>query len=182
MAGRSHPSEVYRFGEFILEPAQQRLSGTGGRPVALTPKAFDTLWCLVERSGELITKSELLERVWPNVVVEEAILARNVADLRKALGDDPNAPRFIETLPKRGYRFIARVTIAEAEGFRATSTPEATSARPVDTLQLVAESPAKRTTDNVLEAPELQRKRASMLPWLMAGLAVGAALAWWLWR
>lgn len=182
MAGRSHPSEVYRFGEFILEPAQQRLIGTGGRPIALTPKAFDTLWYLVERSGELITKRELLERVWPNVVVEEAILARNVADLRKALGDDPNAPRFIETLPKRGYRFIARVTIAEAGGFRATSTPDATSARPVDTLQLVAESPVKRTTDNVLEAPEFQRKRSNMLPWLMAGLAVGAALAWWLWH
>jgi DNA-binding winged helix-turn-helix (wHTH) protein len=185
MAGHSPPSEAYQFGEFILEPAQQRLSGAGNRPIALTPKAFDTLWYLVERSGQLVTKSELLERVWPNVVVEEAILARNVADLRKALGDDSNAPRYIETLPKRGYRFIARVAIAEATGVRSAPTPGANSARPVDTLQLVAESPVKRATENTLEAPEFDRKRLSMrgaLPWLMAALAVGAALAWWHWR
>jgi DNA-binding winged helix-turn-helix (wHTH) protein len=185
MAGRSHPSEVYQFGEFILEPAQQRLRGTGGRPVALTPKAFDTLCCLVERSGELITKSELLERVWPNVVVEEAILARNVADLRKALGDDPNAPCFIETLPKRGYRFIARVAIVEAGGFGSAPASGADRPRPVDTLQLVAESPARRATENMLDAPEFAPKHVrlrAVLPWMIAALAVAAALAWWLWR
>jgi DNA-binding winged helix-turn-helix (wHTH) protein len=175
MAGDPRPSEVYHFGEFRLEPAQQRLSGAGNQPIALTPKAFHTLCYLVERSGELVTKGELLERVWPHVVVEEAILARNVADLRKALGDDPNAPRYIETLPKRGYRFIAKVAIAAS----------ANGERPVDTLQLVAESPLRRATENVLEAPELEVKRAGLrkvLPWLIAALAIAAVIAWRLWR
>ena len=164
----------YVFGDFVLEPLQQRLTDPKQQPVALTPKAFDTLLCLVERSGDLVTKSELLARVWPNVVVEEAILARNVADLRKALGDDPNAPRYIETLPKRGYRFIAVVSAYAGAVPRSAGT--------VDTLQLVAEQPALRATETLVDAPEFERGGAGWrLFWLWIALALGlaGALAWW---
>src|SRR5882672_9401817 len=183
MADRSHCATTYQFGEFVLEPSQQRLTDGSRRPIALTPKAFDTLLYLVERSGELVTKNELLARVWPNVVVEEAILARNVADLRKALGDDSNAPRYIETLPKRGYRFVADVVVhAQEAGERGSAAQQ--SVRTVDTLQLVSESPAQRTNEATVEAPEFGRPSSRLrgvLLWLLGGFAVAAA-AWWLTR
>ena len=181
MTDPSRSAVNYRFGAFLLEPAQQRLINADRKPVSLTPKAFDTLLCLVERSGDLVTKNELLARVWPNVVVEEAILARNVADLRKALGDDSSAPRFIETLPKRGYRFVGSVAIGAA-GAIADSGPANAPARTIDTLQLVAESPARRALETTLDAPELSPARSGLskaLPWLIAGLAIAAAVAWW---
>jgi DNA-binding winged helix-turn-helix (wHTH) protein len=175
MPASPNPPRSYVFGDFVLEPLQQRLTHANQQPVALTPKAFDTLLCLVERSGDLVTKNELLARIWPNVVVEEAILARNVADLRKALGDDPNAPRYIETLPKRGYRFIARVSTYAGAAPQAGGT--------VDTLQLVAEQPALRATETLLDAPEFDRGGTGpRLFWLViaVGLGLFAAAAWWL--
>ena len=180
MFERSHAVSAYRFGGFVLEPLQQRLSDAGRRPVPLTPKAFDTLLCLVERSGELVSKRELLERIWPDVVVEEAILARNVADLRKALGDDAAVPRYIETLPKRGYRFIAMVTVDSEGGALQPAAPAATTGvRPVDTLQLVASAPARRAADAIIEAPELLRNRGhrTLRAWLLVALALAAAVA-----
>jgi DNA-binding winged helix-turn-helix (wHTH) protein len=173
MAASPNPPRSYVFGDFVLEPLQQRLTHANQQPVALTPKAFDTLLCLVERSGDLVTKNELLARIWPNVVVEEAILARNVADLRKALGDDPNAPRFIETLPKRGYRFIAQVSTYAGVAPQAGGT--------VDTLQLVAEQPAQRATDTLVDAPEFDRGGTGpRMFWLLIAVGLGLAAAWWL--
>src|SRR5262249_858612 len=77
--------------------------------VPLTPKAFDLLLALVERHGRLLEKDELLKKVWPDTFVEEANLASNISQLRKALGDGENGQRYIETAPKRGYRFVADV-------------------------------------------------------------------------
>jgi DNA-binding winged helix-turn-helix (wHTH) protein/tetratricopeptide (TPR) repeat protein len=101
----------YEFGRFRLDPAQQRL-WADGKAVALTPKAFDTLLLLVRNSGRLVTKEELLHAVWPDVVVEEATLTQNVFRLRRALGDAGETSRYIETVPKRGYRFLAPVRTA----------------------------------------------------------------------
>ena len=80
-----------------------------GRPVPLTPKAFDLLAALLERPGQLISKEELLQKVWPDTFVEESNLAYNVFALRKALGDTAENSQFIETVPKNGYRFTAAV-------------------------------------------------------------------------
>ncbi|SEI45169.1 winged helix-turn-helix domain-containing tetratricopeptide repeat protein [Frateuria terrea] len=99
---------VYEFGRFVLAPAEKRLL-RDGKVVSLTPKAFDTLVLLVGNQGRLIEKDELLKTLWPHRVVEEVALAHNVSQLRKALGDTAEAPRFIETVPKRGYRFVAAV-------------------------------------------------------------------------
>ena len=98
----------YEFGSFRLEPAERRLLKQG-KPVALAPKVFDTLLVLVENRGHLLEKSDLMTRLWPDAVVEEVNLARNVSDLRRILGDGIDGHRYIETVPKRGYRFIGEM-------------------------------------------------------------------------
>src|SRR5919202_1852236 len=102
-------SHIYEFGEFRLEPAERVLL-RAGRPVPLTPKAFETLLALVQSGGHVVGKDELMRRVWADSFVEEANLARNVWALRKVLGDDGGEHSYIETVPKLGYRFVAPVT------------------------------------------------------------------------
>ncbi len=102
---------VYEFGPFRYDAAQHLLF-RAGEAVPLVPKAIDTLQALLERRGQVVGKAELMKAVWPDCVVEEVGLARNVSVLRKALGDDAEA--YIETIPKRGYRFAAGVDDKEA--------------------------------------------------------------------
>src|SRR5258708_32293405 len=85
--------------------------------VLLTPKAFDVLRYLVEHAGRLVTQDEILGALWPRSYVNPEVLKHHVLEVRKALGDDPRNPRFIETMPRRGYRFIAPVS-AGAETHR----------------------------------------------------------------
>jgi len=94
------------FGAFRLDTAEQCLWREGTR-IALTPKVFAVLRHLVEHPGRLVTQDELLEAIWPETYVQPEILRKYILELRKVLGDDPKSPRFIETLPKRGYRFLA---------------------------------------------------------------------------
>jgi pimeloyl-ACP methyl ester carboxylesterase/DNA-binding winged helix-turn-helix (wHTH) protein len=89
--------------------------------VPLTPKAFALLGYLTDHAGRLVSKQELLDAVWPGVFVGDAVLKSTIREVRKALGDDPAAPRFIETAHRRGYRFIAPVTAAPAS---ATAAPD----------------------------------------------------------
>ncbi len=98
----------YEFEGFRLEPARRRLL-RDGEAVALTPETFDTLLVLIENRERVLEKEEALRLLWPNVHVEESSLAQNVFALRKVLGDSPEGARFIETVPRRGYRFIAPV-------------------------------------------------------------------------
>jgi DNA-binding winged helix-turn-helix (wHTH) protein len=72
---------------------------------------FETLVVLVEEAGRLVQKDEFLSRIWPDTVVEEVGLAHNISQLRRVLGDGRDDPRFIQTVPKRGYRFVAPITI-----------------------------------------------------------------------
>jgi TolB-like protein/DNA-binding winged helix-turn-helix (wHTH) protein/Tfp pilus assembly protein PilF len=118
---------VYEFGSYRLDPAQQILR-QGSREIPLTPKAFQTLLVLVENQGRIVGKEELLRKVWPSTVVEEATLAQNVFTLRKQLQGEDNV-QYIETLPKRGYRFVAKVRIAQPahEGTTPAEPPPATA-------------------------------------------------------
>ena len=100
--------QCYEFGPFLLDPAEHTLSREG-RPVPLTPKVFEILKLLVENNGHLIGKNELMSAVWPDSFVEEGNLTRNISTLRTALGERPDEHQFIETVPKRGYRFIGEV-------------------------------------------------------------------------
>src|SRR5258707_2544836 len=101
-------SELYEFGSFQLDPAE-RLLLCEGRPVPMTPKAFDMLVALVERSGHLVEKEELMKAVWPDSFVEEGNLCVTVSLLRKALNVNRDGHKYIETVSKRGYRFVAGV-------------------------------------------------------------------------
>src|SRR4051812_41739921 len=105
-------NDLYEFGPYRLIP-QERLLLRDGEPVTLTPKAFETLVALVRRAGHLAEKDELLKEVWPDSFVEESNLAQNVHALRRALGEGENGKPYIETVPKRGYRFLASVKIIE---------------------------------------------------------------------
>jgi DNA-binding winged helix-turn-helix (wHTH) protein/TolB-like protein/Tfp pilus assembly protein PilF len=106
---------LYEFGRFQLDPPE-RLLLCDGQPVALTPKAFDLLLALVDRSGHLVEKEELLRTVWPGALVEEGNLAVTISQLRKALNDDRGQHRYIETVSKRGYRFVAEVKRRDDSG------------------------------------------------------------------
>lgn len=98
----------YEFGPFRLD-ARERLLTRKDESVSLTPKAFDLLLALVERHGRLVEKEELFQVVWPDTIVEESNLSSNIALIRKALNDGENGLKYIETVPKRGYRFVAEV-------------------------------------------------------------------------
>ena len=109
---KPHEQATFRFGRFVLIPSE-RLLLSDGKSVALTGKAFDLLATLVRHAGHLLTKDELLEAVWPGVVVEEVNLSVNVSALRKVLGVPPQG-EWIETVPRQGYRFHAAVEVGEA--------------------------------------------------------------------
>jgi DNA-binding winged helix-turn-helix (wHTH) protein len=97
---------TYPFGPFAVDFDAAELR-KGERRIPLRPKCFDLLVYLIEHRGKLVTKEELLDAVWRDVVVDEATVSRTVAELRAALEDDSGAPRYIETVARRGYKFIA---------------------------------------------------------------------------
>ena len=100
----------YRFAGFVLDVGERRLH-VDGRDLYLPPRTFETLRFLVERPGHLVTKTELLDALWPGVAVTENALTRCISEVRAALDDDVHAPRCIETVPRVGYRFIAPVEV-----------------------------------------------------------------------
>jgi Tol biopolymer transport system component/DNA-binding winged helix-turn-helix (wHTH) protein len=108
MSREARPS--YEFGPFRLDLSEHMLL-RDGRPVPLTPKIFDVLRVLVQNGGHLVEKESLLKEVWPDSIVEEGTLNRSVSVLRKALGESASGQKYIETVPKRGYRFVAPIIV-----------------------------------------------------------------------
>ncbi len=115
---------AYVFGPFRLDSRRRRL-WKGSEIVGLTPKAFDILLALVRQAGRTVDKDELMKAVWPDTFVGEETLTQNISTLRKALGDTPDQPAYIATVPRRGYHFISRVTEA------ASSQPPVLDAAPL---------------------------------------------------
>ena len=113
-------SQFYEFGPFRLIPDERQLL-RDDEPVPLTPKSFDLLIVLVENAGHLLEKSELMRRIWPDSFVEEANLSVKMSELRRALGDGSGEPQYVETVPRRGYRFVADVSAASPAQPRAVS-------------------------------------------------------------
>ena len=109
---------VYEFESFQVD-SRERLLLRDGKAIPLTPKVFDTLLLLVQKSGHLVLKDDLMTAVWPDSFVEEANLSQNVSVLRKALGDTTQNPRYIVTVPGQGYRFAAEVRKISAGGHKA---------------------------------------------------------------
>lgn len=102
--------ERYAFGDFVLERSQHRLLHRDGRSVDLSPRLCSALLLFVERAGALLTRDELMPALWPGVVVEENSLSQAIAGLRRVLGDPAKGSRYIQTVPRRGFRFVAPVT------------------------------------------------------------------------
>jgi pimeloyl-ACP methyl ester carboxylesterase len=129
----SAPLRIFEFGQFTLDAAGGLLRRRDGAPVALTPKAFETLVVLVEGGGSVLSKDELMRRVWGDIFVEENNLSQNISLLRKAL-DDGTGFKYIETIPRRGYRLTAPVRLRPAaQTLSQTHAPEAFLDRPPET-------------------------------------------------
>ena len=139
MTSMSTPPLSYAFGAFRLEAAEKVLYERD-RPVPLTPKAAETLLALVARHGRLVTKEELLGIVWPDTFVEENNLAQNISMLRRVLGEGGGGGSLIETVPRRGYRFVGPVE--ERSGRLAEeAAPEARSAAAERDISAIAVLP-----------------------------------------
>jgi DNA-binding winged helix-turn-helix (wHTH) protein/tetratricopeptide (TPR) repeat protein len=139
-------SKVYEFKGFRLEATQRRLMYKG-HSVPLKPKVLDLLLLLVERRGQLVVKEDLMSEIWADAIVEENNITVSMSMLRKVLGDDQDKRRFIETVPRRGYRFVADVNeIIESppvrEGTRpVTGQPDSASKdEPIDSLAVLPQS------------------------------------------
>jgi TolB-like protein/DNA-binding winged helix-turn-helix (wHTH) protein len=163
---------IFEFGSFRLNPAE-RLLLRDQASVHLPPKAFDALLVLVENRGHLLEKDELLRRVWPDTFVEESNLAQHISLLRKALQDGEDGPRYIETVPRRGYRFIAEVRelggIATDTKVSSGPTPSPPSGVPesvrpryrFSTLTYAIAAPALLLLVFILTLPVWKRRRSS---------------------
>lgn len=103
---------AFEIGGWAVEPARNRLS-RGEDSVHLEPRAMDLLLCLVEHRGQVVPRRLIVDRVWAGGFIADTTLTHTIADLRRAFGDDPRSPSFIETIPKRGYRLVAEVTIPD---------------------------------------------------------------------
>ena len=137
-------NRVYAFGQFRVD-ARNRLLFEGDELVTLTPKAFATLLALVENSGSVMSKEELMRLVWADDFVEENNLAQNIHAVRKRVGDGVDGVKYIETIPKRGYRFVAPVDVMEE--------PESSNCVDVDVADLMPPAPVSLRRSRFSEAP-----------------------------
>lgn len=117
----SPPVDTFEFGPFRFEAATRLLLRDGVR-VALTPKAAEALWWLLGHRGRVVTKDALIQALWPDSFVEEANLTQTIYALRKSLGDGHGGRQYVETLPRRGYRFVGEVNVAPPHAPRPTRT------------------------------------------------------------
>ncbi len=172
----NRPGKTLEFGRFRID-GTQRLLSSAGQLVPLEPKVFDTLLALVEAGGRLLSKEELLQRVWPGTFVEEGGLARNVSAIRKVLGEGADSLKYIETIPKRGYRFVAPVRIVLGE--TTTAAAEIPPATPDEQPARVPMIEPASDRDHAIADTASVRRRA--FRWVAATalvLAVGAIVVW----
>jgi DNA-binding winged helix-turn-helix (wHTH) protein len=140
-------SPRFEFGPFQLD-LNDRLLTRAGEVISLRPKATEILVRLVTNAGQLIKKDQLLKEVWPDTFVEESNLSQTIFTLRKALGDDRSEPRYIETVPRRGYRFVAAVRDEEAQKDQTEPVQAAISTASITQRQVVAVLPFLNQTGN----------------------------------
>ncbi|MBM3819574.1 MAG: hypothetical protein FJW14_11265 [Acidimicrobiia bacterium] len=154
--------DVFEFGDVRVDLRREEVT-RAGQPALLEPKTFEVLRYLIEHRDRLVTKEELLDTVWKDVFVTPNVLTRAIAQVRKALGDEAQDSRYIETVPKRGYRFIAGVR----PRYEATqgSDPGDNPTQPLDTPRVMGSDPIRRRW-----------------LWVAAVIVVAAAaLTWWAW-
>lgn len=134
----SSGEQFYQFGEFRVDPVK-RLLLKEGSPIPVPSKAFDTLMVLLENSGQVVDRDYLMRRLWPDTFVEEVNLNVHISSLRKALGENPSDHRFIVTVPRRGYSFVAQVSTAEDRSITSNGNDSLNEDKAVDSLTSVQE-------------------------------------------
>ena len=145
---------LYEFGPFRLDPTE-RVVLRNNQTVPLAPKAFDTLLLLVENSGHLLTKDELMKRLWPETFVEEVNLAQNISAIRRTLDDKSGGTQYIETVPKGGYRFVGVVSVSQPAGPSAAPARESDATPAPDARPVMAKSVRRRIVLGVAVAMAL---------------------------
>ena len=165
---------AYRFLDHTLQTDARRLLGPDGQTIELTPRLYDALLFMVERPGELLDKDRLLAELWSGLVVEENSLSQSVSALRRALGDDAQRSRFIQTVHRRGFRFIAPVTAVEDPQAGPDPGDSAGDQELVGATPPLVEAAAGA-------AESIARPGRRRVVALAAGVAVSGvvALAWW---
>ena len=183
-------SDRYAFGNFVLERSQQRVLRSDGSELSLTPRLFSALLMFVENADTLLEKDTLMLALWPGLVVEENNLSQTISGLRRALGDEPPGSRYIQTVARRGFRFIATVTLLP-DGDPLAATQPAVSTSPVSAVPPAPElsSPTPPTPAGAAEqrAPWRGRRQSDQRRWLSLVLASSVATGlggagWWAWR
>ncbi len=166
----------YDFGRFRLKPAERVLLREG-ELVPLTPKVFDILVTLVENGGRVVAKDDLMKRVWPNTFVEEGNLTQNISLLRKALGESHGGLQFIETVPRRGYRFVADTNQSWSEETAPAIIEAKTDAPPVVSIPNTSSQSAgvKRTPLYALAAGLVVVSLIGLIYFTSAGKAGNAS-------
>ena len=171
---------LYEFGGFRID-TRDRLLLRGGSVVPLKPKVIETLLVLIRRRGEVLEKDDLVQELWPDTFVEEGNLTQNIYELRKALGENSAAPVFIETVPRRGYRFIAEVNETVDEG----AVPEFETTPQSEPPQTAADIVPRAARDEAHEFPapapvhRSSFNRGALLISLFSLCLLGIAAAYW---
>ncbi len=172
---KQYSGQSYEFGTFRLVPGEHRLLRQG-EPVLLPPKEFELLLLLVRNSGQVMERESLIKSLWPNTVVEEANLNVHISALRKVLAESQSEQRYIETLPRLGYRFIAEVTeVADPELFPAATfiSPLQDEPAPAEVQDDVLPPPLRAAPATA--APRGRSMKMSLPLWWMALAILGLA-------
>lgn len=184
-------SDRYAFGDFVLERSQQRVLRQDGSELPLTPRLFSALLLFVENADGLLEKDALMRALWPGLVVEENNLSQTISSLRRALGDEPPGSRYIQTVARRGFRFIASVTelstpldapLATLPASPASSPQEAQALPPPSTAAPTTPVTTDEERSALQGGPQSgQRRRLNVLLAGSVATALVGAL-WWAWR
>ncbi|MEN3331201.1 MAG: eukaryotic-like serine/threonine-protein kinase [Blastocatellia bacterium] len=185
MAAREEPSRsVYTFDDVEVDRENFRVLKSS-QPRTLEPRVFDLLIYLIENRGRVLEKQELFEQVWKQAFVTDNALTRAVKEIRRALGDDASAPRYIETIPKRGYRFIAEIRASkEIE----PAAPQASARRAEDIVTTLNYnitpyvSPQRHTLAAILKSAVLGGSRQQRIAFAVIAIAITVAAVWLIWR
>ena len=164
------------FQSFRLDSANQCLWQGEGR-VQITPKGFDVLRYMVENAGRLITQDELLEALWPETYVNQEVLRKYILEIRKVLGDRPEKPAFIETVTKRGYRFIAPVVDESADEPSHLSTTEMKSSVAATEEAAIEDQVGRETAASEQQASSGERRVRKLAIIQVLAVVAAAGLA-----
>lgn len=179
-AEASGEPRLLSFGPFVLDPESGRLF-EAGRHVPLAPKPFATLLYLARRSGHVVSKNELMERLWPGTFVTDDVLVQSVVEIRRALGDHPRFPQYVETVPRRGYQFLVPVQPLDealpAPPDRSMAPPVA-EPKPQHDIQAVELRPAPQPPSEAAPAPWWQGRRRQTAAAGAALVGVVLAVLW----